>query len=161
MPYNIIFSGLPVLWTVHDDPHSAQSYLQLLCFTENWWVQADQTTEWRRSLIWFTETRSSPVTRLGTPLLALLGLYPQYRAIRCVLLGLTGNPDWRWYDEVNRRAIYIIGTADCFWVNNRISKDVEKRAFAMTTALRLTYVRAEGRVDLLLLFYHLAVFKSQ
>ena len=54
------------------------------------------------------------MTRLGTPLLALLGLYPQYRAIRCVLLGLTGNPDWRWYDEVNRRAIYIIGTADCF-----------------------------------------------
>ena len=41
-------------------------------------------------------------------MLALLGLYPQYRAVRSIWLGWVASPDWSRYDEVNRRFIYII-----------------------------------------------------
>ena len=54
------------------------------------------------------EFNSGLLTRLVTPVLALLGLYPQYRALRSILLGLTASPDWTRYDEVNRRFIFII-----------------------------------------------------
>ena len=60
------------------------------------------------NLIPGSESSSSPPTRLYTPVLALLGLYPQYRAVRSIWLGWVASPDWTRYDEVSRRFIYII-----------------------------------------------------
>ena len=55
-----------------------------------------------------SEYESALATRVAAPLLALLGLYPQYRAISSIWLGWAGSPHWARHDEVNRRYIYII-----------------------------------------------------
>ena len=55
-----------------------------------------------------SESDSALATRVAAHLLALLGLYPQYRAVSSIWLGWTGSPHWAPHDEVNRRFIYII-----------------------------------------------------
>ena len=55
-----------------------------------------------------SEAGSSGTTRFLTLLLALLGLYPQYRAVRTILIGLGAvQGDWEIYQKESRK-IYIL-----------------------------------------------------
>ena len=55
------------------------------------------------------EKEGSLITRLATLLAALVGLYPQYRALRTVLMGrgwIRGN--WEVDHKYNNRNLYVI-----------------------------------------------------
>ena len=55
------------------------------------------------------EKEGSLITRLTTLLTALVGLYPQYRALRTVLMGrgwIRGN--WEVDHKYNNRNLYVI-----------------------------------------------------
>ena len=63
----------------------------------------------RTSWISITEKESSLVTRVTTFLIALVGLYPQYRAIRTVLIGKGWiDGDWERDHKYNNRNLYVI-----------------------------------------------------